>query len=117
MNPIVQFLLAQLFNILEGLIQSEGPAVLTWLEQALQNLISSNNPAVTNPVSHNLTATAGALNPILQDFLQFLFGQLESLVASGGPAVLAWIQAELAALQQKYAPPAPPANVPVNPHG
>jgi hypothetical protein len=112
MNPIVQFLLTQLFNILEGLIQTEGPAVLAWLEQALQNLINHNNPAVTNPVSHDLRAAVGTLNPVLQDFLSFLFSQLEALVAQGGPGVLAWIEAELAGLQQKYGPN---PNIPTQP--
>lgn len=104
--------------MLESLLASEGPQLITWLETTLQNLISKQKGEPL-PLRDPEVST---LNPVVQSFLNFAVGLLETLVAEGGPSVITWIQAELAALQKKYgsgtpiaATPHPVAGV-VNPH-
>jgi len=51
MNTIVQVLLAQAFNLVEYLIQTEGPAVLNWVLAEVAALEGKYAPKPTPPVT------------------------------------------------------------------
>lgn len=112
MNPIVQFLLTNVFNILEGLIQSEGPVVLAWLQNVLASFTHPIQPQAGAQLTLYSKPAAAAVNPFLQAFLSSLFETLSTLMSEGGPAALAWVEAELAALEQKYGPQPTPVPAP-----
>jgi hypothetical protein len=55
MNPIVQFVVSQLVSLVEGLISTEGPAVLSFLQTELTNLEQKYFGTSTGAVSPTAT--------------------------------------------------------------